>query len=383
MMRSLRGLIICEDPELRARVQELLRENGEVEPTLVLQRYPERFEAARQIRLCRPEVVLLAIERLQPVVEFMKELDGVNEGVQAVGISRLQDPRALTELMRYGIRDCIAAPLNRAKFHDAIHRVAYYHKDAAGRLPRDPMISFLPARGGSGSSTLACNVANVLSHMRGNRVLLADFDTTSGLSRFLFNITAATSLGDYLDQGSNYGGDDWRQFIVPVDHLHIIHTGRVNPRVKLTPFHMRMMLEHAAPAYNVMCSDLTGAMETYCLELLRRSRRIVLVTTTEIPSIGLARDKVDFLGGLDLAGRVGVVLTVSPGAVQPHVSHIQRYIGAPVEAVMDFGEKKVRQQLAEGRLLDHRTALGRQIEQYAKDLNSRLAAQNVPDKLLV
>jgi pilus assembly protein CpaE len=373
MMRSLRGLIICEDPELRARIQELLLESGEVEPSLVLHRYPERLEAARQIRLSRPEVILLAIERLQPVVEFMKELEGVNEGVQVVGISRLQDPRALTELMRYGIRDCIQAPLNRARFHDAIHRLAYHHREATGLTAGDPLICFLPARGGSGTSTLACNVSYTMSRISKAHVLLADFDTASGLSRFLFKLTPSSSLGEHLENGKTLEVDHWRQCVGVTESLHVVHTGRVNPRNTFTPHQMRVLLEFATTQYTMICADLTGSMETYSLELLRRSRRIILVTTTEIPSLGVARDKVDFLTGLDLISKAGVILTVSPGAPPPHVSQIQQFLRVPVEAVLDFGEKRVRQRLAEGMLLDSSTALGRQIEQFSRDLAARLA----------
>jgi pilus assembly protein CpaE len=372
-MRILRGLIICEDPELRARVQELLLETGQVEPTLVLQRYPERAEAARHLNLCRPDVVLMAIDRLQAVMDLLQELEASGRGVPIVGISRLQDPRALAELMRLGIRDCVAAPLNRIKFHEAIHRVVYQFKEALQQLPPEPLACFLPSRGGSGTSTLACNISYAMSVLPGAEVLLADLDLPAGLSRFLFKLTPSSSLGELMESGRSLDERNWRQWVAPAGKLHVIHGGRVNPRVPFTSRQMRQLLEFVISRYTAICADLTGGMETYAMELMRRSRRILLVSTTEAPSIALAREKLEFLRTMDLLPRTGVVLTLWPGAATPKLEELQEYLGAPIAGVFDFGEKKVRQCLSEGLLIDRRTTLGRQIGEFTRALKADLA----------
>lgn len=373
-MRVLRGLIISEEAALRERILELLRENGQVEPSLVLSHYPARAEAGRQLRIARPDVVLLVIDRLNTVIDFLRELEFTSPAAAVVGISRLQDPRALTELMRMGVRDHVAAPLNRLKFQDAIQRVVYHFSEATQRIPADPLVTFVPARGGSGTSTLACNISNAMASVPGSRVLLADLDVASGLSRFLFRMTPSCSLGEILSSGQALDRHTLARCVVLADNLHIICGGPANPRNPFTPYQMRSLLELLGPDYSTLCVDLTGSMETYALELMRRSRRILLVCTSETPSIELAREKLLFLKTLDLQSRAGVILTLRPESGQANHQQLEEYLDAPVEATFDFSEKRVRQCLNEGTLIEPKTSLGRQIAQFANQLSSQLAS---------
>jgi pilus assembly protein CpaE len=372
-MRSLRGLIVCEDPELRTRIQDLLREGGEVEPALVLDRYPGRLETARHLNLCRPDIALLVIDRLPSVLEFLKQLESSTPVIPVIGISRLQDPRALAELMRLGMRDCVAAPLNKIRFDEAIHRIASQFNEVIHRLPVDPLVSFVPSRGGSGTSTLACNISYSMASLPDSHVILVDLDTTSGLSRFVFRLTPAFSFGEQVESGCVLDSQGWSKCVVAADQLDVIHGGRLNPRQTFTANQMTQFLASVSGRYSAICADLTGGMETYSLELLRRSRLILLVSTTDAPSIQMAREKLAFLATLDLLPRIRILLTLNPKAVAPNVSQMQATLGIPVQAVFDFGEERVRRCLQEPSLIPRKTLLGRQISQFSQELKTRLA----------
>ncbi len=372
-MRPLRGLIICEDPTLRTRVEDLLKEGREVDATLVLNRYPDSIESARRLNLCRPEVVLLVIERLQVVLEFLKQLESSAPGIPIIGISRLQDARALTELMRLGMRDYVAAPINTIKFHEAIHRIASQFKESVNGTPVDPLVSFVPVRGGSGASTLACNISHTLSKLPDARVILVDLDTTAGLSRFLFKLTPTSSFGELVESGGVLNSDNWRQCVVTSGHLDIVHGGRLNPRQVFTAEHMAQFLASVSGRYSAICADLTGGLEAYSLELLRRSRLIQLVTTTDTPSIQLAREKLTFLTSLDFLPRIHMLLTMAPEAPPPPLAELQASFGVPIDAVFDFGEKQVRRSLQQAGLIEPKTQLGKQISVFSRELNAQLA----------
>ncbi len=373
-MRPLRGLIICEDAALRERIAELLTETGQVEQSLVLSHYPGQAEAGRQLRIARPDVVLVVIERLNAVIEFLREMEFTCPTAAVVGISRLQDPRALTELMRIGVRDHIAAPINRQRFQDAIQRVVYQFSEAAHRVLTEPLVSFVPVRGGSGTSTLACNISHAMAARPGSRVLLADLDVSAGLSRFLFRMTPSCSLGELLASGQTIDRHTLSRCIVTAGNLHVVCGGPANPRQPFTAYQMRSLLELIGSGYSALCIDLTGSMETYALELMRRSRRILLVCTSEVPSIELAREKLRFLETLDLRSRASILLTLCPESGQANHQQLQKYLGVPVQATFDFGERRVRQSLSEGSLIEPKTTLGRQIAQFASELSSQLAA---------
>lgn len=371
-MRSLRGLIVSEDSELRGRVSDLLDETGLIEPALVLSQYPTRMEGGSHIRLTRPDVAFLVIDRIPAALDFIREMDATIPGAAIVAISRLEDPRALAELMRVGVRDFVAAPINRGKFHDAVRRIVDQHNATAYEPTPEPLVTFVPSRGGSGTSTLACNIAQAVARNAESPVLMADLDLFAGLSRYLFQITPTCSLAELAEFGQLPDEHNWTRCVMEIDNLHILFGGRQDVRQPITPAYIRELLQYAAERYSALVVDLPVTMDGFALELLRRSRRILLVTTSEVPSIGLAREKLEYLSGMDLHTRTSVLLTLCPGGAAPSLSDLQAYLGAPIDGVFDFTEKKVRQSLGEGLLIDRRTALGHQIEQFAQDLSALL-----------
>ncbi len=372
-MRPLRGLVVCEDLELRQRIHELLLESGAVDPALVLDRFPQQLEAARRLQVCRPQIVLVAIELLQEVVEFLEAVEASAPEVPVIGISRMQDPRALGELMRLGVRDCVTAPLNRSRFLEAIHRVVYQYKETLDRRPAHPLVCFLPSRGGSGTSTLACNISFRMSTLPGAEVLLADLDGSAGVSRFLFKLALTSPLSELMESGYRVDAQSWMKCVTPAKSLHVLQGG-LHPRQSFTADQMRQLVDYAGARYNSICVDLTGGLETYTLELLRRSRRILLVSKADSASLALTREKVEILRGLDLQKRIRVLLTLAEGSPAPSMPELSTYLGAGIDAVFNFGPKAVRKALAEGSLIGFDTPFGRQIEQYSRSLQMELQA---------
>ena len=367
-MRALRGLIISENQELRERVQELLDQSGLVEPALVLSRYPQQAESAGHIRLARPDVAFLVIDRIPVALDFIRELDAACPGAMTIAISHLDDPRALTELMRAGVRDFVAAPINPAKFDDAVRRVLSEHVNKPYEPSQEPLITFWPSRGGSGTSTLACNVSRSLAGRGNLRVLLADLDICAGLSRYVFEIAPTCSLMELAELGQGLDPDTWTRCVTETDSLHVLYGGKQEIRTRFAPHYMRDLVRYAAQRYSAILVDLPVTLESYALELLRRSRRILLVTTCEVPSLGVTREKLEYLSDMDLHSRTGILLTLGPFGAAPNLAHLQAYLGAPIDAVFDFSEKKVRQCLSSGTAIDERTVLGRQVNEFATEL---------------
>ena len=69
---------------------------------------------------------------------------------------------------------------------------------AARSVKLGKMVSFIGARGGVGTTTLACNLAWHLANRQSRRVALVDLDLQNGDCPLLFNITTTPGLRDAL-----------------------------------------------------------------------------------------------------------------------------------------------------------------------------------------
>jgi Flp pilus assembly CpaE family ATPase len=109
-------------------------------------------------------------------------------------------------------------------------------------------------------------------------------------------------------------------------------------------------------------------MEKYSLELMRESKRILLVCTGEIPSLHLAREKLVFLKELGLSARVSVVLNRMEKHPLFSKTQVEDLLGLPVGRVFANDYREVNRAVEAGELLSPETELGRSFTEFAAQL---------------
>ena len=126
-----------------------------------------------------------------------------------------------------------------------------------------------------------------------------------------------------------------------------------------------------------MCFDLSGNLERYSIEIMQESKRVLLVCTPEIPSLHLAREKMNYLRTLDLGGRIGIVLnrvSRKPLFTKEQVAEI---VAAPVIETIPNDYEGVNSATAAGTFVDEKSDLGKQYVHLAAKL---IEAQAPADK---
>ena len=242
------------------------------------------------------------------------------------------------------------------------------------RLPQ--LYSFLPGKGGSGASTLACHFSAALARELApdvaqgklGRILLMDLDLTGGIGRLLFDTKDTYTLGELVESGVRLDGNYWPRFVTRIDGLDVIIGGRTNPRRPLTAAHLQPMLEYAADRYSVICADLTGNWESFAIEVMRQSAGIFLVCCTDLCSIRLAQDRMRLLEQFDLAQRVGILVNRFPDRLSISTNRISDEVGAPVVGEFEFEDRKVQDALSHGKLVSPDSSTGKQMHKAAHRL---------------
>lgn len=98
------------------------------------------------------------------------------------------------KLLDAGVSDYLVKPLEPMDFVAAVHRC--FRDSTEEKLGR--IVAFVGAKGGTGSSTLAHNVAYAMSKRVDADVLLADLDLQSGTLGLNFDIEAKHGMVDVL-----------------------------------------------------------------------------------------------------------------------------------------------------------------------------------------
>src|SRR5207247_8072682 len=149
-----------------------------------------------------PEIVFLSLETRQAALETAKRIEEQSPGLQVVAINRTCDPPTLLETMRAGIREFLSPPFEHQSLLDALQRIA----DLIAQNPpifetTDSVFAFLPAKAGSGATTIAVNTSLALSRMPDTHALLADLDLNCGMVGFM--LLLAQSAYSIVDAAEN------------------------------------------------------------------------------------------------------------------------------------------------------------------------------------
>jgi pilus assembly protein CpaE len=373
----LRAIIISPDPKLAGHLTATLARTGQVGVARQLDRYPSEQELPDVIRAHAPQIFFLDVSQLEGALRLAAIIAEQTPGAQVLAIASSCDQRTLLELMRAGIREFIPVPDGLGELDGAIERVAA----ALERVPAtiavtDELIAFLPAKPGVGCSTVALNTSVALAALSNTKVLLADFDLNCGIIAFLLHLEADRSLLDAAEHAPQLDEELWPKLVSRVGGLDVLPAGPMRPGFRIELPAVRYLLDFARRNYDVICADLSGLMERYSVELMQEAKRIFLVCTPELPSLHLARQKLEYLRSLDLENRVSLLLNRANKRALISSADIEKIIGLPVQLEIPNDYRGVHKAMSDAKPIEARSELGKCFTELAR----RIRAKEPEDK---
>jgi pilus assembly protein CpaE len=352
---------------------------GSVTVCRVFGNYPIAIDLVRALRAHAPEVVFLSFETLEKAQEVVKFLEAEAEGIQIVAIHHHLDSRLLRETMRSGVREFLTAPFEQQAVKESLVAVkAQVEKKPPVLDTTSDIFAFLPSKAGAGTSTIALNVSAAMAHRPDTRVVLSDFDLNSGMLRFMLKLQNEYSVLDAAENALRMDENLWPQLVTTFGQLDVLHAGRVNPNLRIEGAQIRGLIEFMRRNYQAICFDLSGNLERYSLEIMQDCKRVLLVCTPEIPSLHLAREKLNFLKTLDLESRVSVILNRVQKKAIFTKTQVEEIIGMPVVKTFPNDYHGVNRALTQGTCVEAGSEMGKAFSQFAGELLDR--KQGAPDQ---
>jgi pilus assembly protein CpaE len=338
--------------------------------------YPDEGDLIRTLRTYAPEVIFLSFEKGDLALKVVERVAQEVEGVQFVAYHRDCDPATLREIMRAGVRELVAEPFELSALVESLRNVkALVEQKPPLYTAKGRIYSFLPAKAGSGATTLALNLSGALARVANTRVLLADLDLSSGILRFLLKIRNEHAIMEVIEHMHELDENLWQQLVTTVAKLDVLHSGPLNPNVRVDPAQIHDLAQFCLRNYDAVCVDMSGNLERYSLEILRDSLQVFLVCTPEVPSLHLTREKLAFLKTLDLDSRVSVVLNRVSKQSLLTPQQVEDVLGVPVKLNFINDYQVVNAATRAGEFIDPKSKLGLQFAELASSLLNRSTAE--------
>jgi len=289
--------VLVHDPELRRELEPCIRRlaGRVVVDSCGIQ---TRAEGPVEIRTTQPDIVVVEQPRDGQTLPGL--IDSIRDDApeaQVLVVARHANAETILTAVRSGARDFIPSPLGTS-FADAVNR-ALAEKPGPHRAAqryRGKTIGFVSAKGGCGATTLALGTAVTLSRLTTAPTLLADFDLSTGLLRFLINSSNPNSVIDAALHPDKLDESYWGALVSNYCGIDVVG---VNPRDCTRPetenAHFTRVLRFMRSRYAWTFLDLGRGITSFSAELLDDIDGLYIVATADPLALMRAKHLADFL----------------------------------------------------------------------------------------
>jgi pilus assembly protein CpaE len=259
------------------------------------------------------------------------------------------------QMIQEGAEDyLVKSGCDAASLAQAVRRAIVRHKSHAAVAPASSalsrVISVFGAKGGSGATTIACTLAAELRQQTGQKVLIADLDSSGGLVSFFTGIECQYSIRDVIGNLQRLDAALWESIVARnPDGLEVICSP--NPgQEEIDNSRLREVLDFARPLYDWTVLDL-GRLNHKSVDLLGVDGEVLVVTAATIPALYDAKRAVETLlaAAID-ADRIRLVVNHIGGKHEVSRVDLQSIFGVPVYATVPSDESEVHQACVQKRL---------------------------------
>jgi pilus assembly protein CpaE len=344
-----------------------------------LKQYPSPQTLEMRLRQTKPDVILLDLATdLDVACELIRSVLALNHPTHVVGLHVRNDSDAILRSLRMGATEFLYAPFDAQIQTEAITRLRrLLQPGPAEDIQPGSLIVFSSVKPGSGASTLAAQTAFALRRTTSQRVLLADFDLMGGIIGFYLKLTNTKSLVDALQFADQPIDTPWPSLVSSSDGVDILPAPETPYTGPVDAARLHAVVEHARMNYDWIVIDLPVVFQRLSLMTISESDHAFLVSTSELPSLHLARKAVNLLDQLGFPKeRFQIMVNRINRRDEIGGSDIEKLFNCSVNSRIPNDYFSLHRAVTLGQPVDGHCELGKAIE----GLAGRLSGVTVQDK---
>jgi MinD-like ATPase involved in chromosome partitioning or flagellar assembly len=361
-MESIKCTTITQDAELRTDIAAVLAKLPDIDLVRGLNGCPPTEDLVRFFQTSPARIVFLDI-RDPGAMKVSSEMELHDPGLQFISVG--EPPESNVPWL--GIHERLMLPLDPVALKEALGRRSRVLEKLPHRSRKPTsFISFLPAKAGAGTTTLACGLADILSATK--KTLLCDFDLATGTVGFRYRLERPHSLPEVAEDFDHMDEHLWAQVVSKSGSLDVLPSS-LRPGARLRPDQLPHWFDLLRATYDVVIFDLSGQMEPHALEIMKVSSQIFLVTTQELECLHLGRMKADALRAADLHEQTSLLLNRVQKTHTLKRSEVEELLHLTVKAEFPNDYQGVQDSMRAGTTIKKGTPLFKALTAFAPSAN--------------
>ncbi len=368
---ELAALLICPNRGLAQQFSATVLENRAFNILADVKSYPTPQALDMRVRQLRPDLILLDLSsNLDTALGLIPYITSFRPTVHVVGLHTTPDAEVIIRSLRSGATEFLCAPFDVNTQHTVIARVLRLRENEERTQPaRGKLITFVGAKSGYGTTTLAYNTACVLCREGRRKILLADFDLQGGTITFALKLTHHYSVVDGIRHSDQLDNALWTSLVSNVVHLDVLPAPEKAEAFPFENHRIHELLEYARAIYEAVVVDLPSAYDRIALATLGDADQIFLVCTPELPSLHMTRRCIVYLEQMGYSrDRFRVLVNRVSRKDELTRQDMEKVFGLPVYQSFPEDYSNVHRALTAGKPMPPNCDLGKQIHRFGEAL---------------
>jgi len=364
-----KAILLVHDESAGLAIEALGLDSKQVSFEKTLSRFPQAFELNQILNTHTPDLAFLDLSDWDSALAAAEDIRSLTPHTAIIGFGAGWAAQKEAQCGSAGITELLVSPVTLKKFQDCVNRAIHKMRDAA----QENLLAFLPAKAGSGCTTIALHLAGYLADPStkdslGKKVLLIESDLHSGVVSVLLGEKHRYSVLDALEAAGQLDYSEWSKYVVKFRGLDVLLSGR--PRKSILPLwsNYHQLLDFAAGRYDHILVDLPEVVNDATVEIVRRAKQVFVVCTPEIPSLALAPQRCQELTTRGISAEKIRVLLNRWQKGEATAEEVEGLLEYPVSAVFGNDYASVSKAARANAFVNLDTKLGRSFAAFARKL---------------
>lgn len=299
---DLTAILISNDKDLAESFTSAVEAARSFQIISTLKSYPNRQTLDLRLRQLQPNIAFVDLASdLTTACEIITWINDANLDINIIGIHTKNDSEALILSLRHGARDFLFAPFDVNIQLEIAQRILRLRTpEPTSEKDLGQVLGFASTKPGSGASTISAQLAFTLKRTTGKKVLLVDFDLMGGTIGFYLKLNHAYSLLDAVEHSTRLNAAVWGSLVTHSSGVDILPAPELPATGEVPSDRLHAVLQYARIVYDWIIVDLPSIFTRSSLLMLTECDTMYLVSTSELPSLHLARKAITMLSNLGL-----------------------------------------------------------------------------------
>jgi pilus assembly protein CpaE len=352
----LHALLITNDAAAAELLSRVIRQTGQIILDQNYSAQPTHYQLTRSLHTLPLDVIFVDVRDRGHVEQVQSEIEKKAKGTALVGFSTEPDGAR-----NGGLPYVLQLPLSTGGLLDTVRGAVR----SAHPRPLGNLVSLVSTKGGAGATSITLNVAAHLSKAFKKNVLVAEADLRFGTMSDWINARCIQTMGQSLACADSCVSLIWPRHICRKFGVDWMLTGRERNLPQVHWFDYDHLLRFVSSRYDYTLVDLPHFLDDAASEVVHLSQTVFVVTTAEVLSLRLARQRIDELEGMGVPKpRIRLLVNrLESRDLQP--DDIRRTLACELGGVFPNDYPAVSNAILEGEFVRDNSRLGRAYRSFA------------------